>query len=92
MRDYKALLSRKASMPDQKVIQQDIKVADNWNDAYWIGQFVFEQASGEGDKLIMDAYEKAFSLGLNIQTNRECFLTATQQIAKIGRASCRERV
>ena len=83
MQDYKGLLNRKAKMPDIKIIQQDIFAADNWDDAYWIGKYVYEQASGEADKLIMDAYEKAFSLGLSIRVNRECFLTATQQIARI---------
>ena len=83
MLDYKVLLKRKAKMPDVKTIQKDIKAADNWDDAYWIGRYVYEQASGEADKLIMDAYEKAFDLGLNIRVNRTCFLTATQQIARI---------
>lgn len=83
MQDYKGLLNQKAKMPDIKIIQQDIFAADNWDDAYWIGKYVYEQASGEADKLIMDAYEKAFSLGLSIRVNRECFLTATQQIARI---------
>lgn len=81
--NYKELLRKNESLPDLVVIQNDITSADNWDDAYWIGKFVFEQASGEADKLIMDAYEKAFALGLNIRVNRECFLTATQQIAKI---------
>lgn len=70
-------------MPDTNIIQQDIEAADNWDDAYWIGKFVYEQATGEADKLIMVAYEKAFGLGLNIRVNREYFLTATQQIARI---------
>ena len=83
MRDYKALLNQKAAMPELNIIQQDIAASDNWDDAYWIGKYVYEQASGEADKLIMDAYEKAFGLGLNIRVNRECFLTATQQIARI---------
>ena len=83
MLDYKVLLKRKAKMPDVKTIQKDIKAADNWDDAYWIGRYVYEQASGEADKLIMDAYEKAFGLGLNIRVNRTFFLTATQQIARI---------
>ena len=83
MRDYKLLLHQKAIMPDVNSIQRDIIAADKWNDAYWIGRYVYEQASGEADKLIMDAYEKSFSLGLNIRTNRTRFLTATQQIARI---------
>ena len=83
MRNYKVLLKQKAKMPNVKSIQQDIVAADNWNDAYWIGRYVYDQASGEADKLIMDAYEKAFGLGLNIRVNRDCFLTATQQIARI---------
>lgn len=83
MRNYRVLLQQKAEMPDAKIIEQDIVSADNWTDAYWIGKFVFEQASGEADKLIMDAYEKAFSMGLNIRVNREYFLTATHQIARI---------
>ncbi len=83
MRDYEVLLKQKAKMPDVTIIQQDIESADNWDDAYWIGKFVYEQASGDADKLIMDAYEKAFSLGLNIRVNRDCFLVATQQIARI---------
>lgn len=83
MRDYRVLLEQKAKMPDVTAIQQDIESTDNWVDAYWIGMFVYEQASGEADKLVMDAYEKAFSLGLNIRTNQNRFLRATQQIARI---------
>lgn len=83
MRDYKVLLEQKTEMPDVDVIQQDIDSSTNWDDAYWIGRFVYEQASGEADKLIMDAYERAFNLGLNIRVNRDCFLAATQQIARI---------
>lgn len=83
MHDYEVLFEQKAEMLDVEIIQQDIGSAVNWDDAYWIGRFVYEQASGEADKLIMDAYEKAFSLGLNIRVNREYFLTATQQIARI---------
>ena len=83
MRNYKVLLKQKAKMPNVKSIQQDIVAADNWDDAYWIGRYVYDQASGEADKLIMDAYEKAFGLGLNIRVNKDCFLTATQQIARI---------
>lgn len=83
MRDYKALSKLKAKMPDANTIQQDIAAADSWDDAYWIGTYVYEHASGEADKLIMDAYEKSFNLGLNIRVNRDCFLTATQQIARI---------
>lgn len=83
MRNYEAMLEQKAVMPDASTILNDLKKAETWESAYWIGRFVFEQASGEADRLIMDAYEKAFDLGLNIRVNRECFLTATQQIAKI---------
>lgn len=81
--NYKELSRKKAKLPEIVVIQNDINAADNWDEAYWIGKYVFDQASGEADKLIMNAYEKAFSLGLNIRVDRECFLTATQQIAKI---------
>lgn len=56
-------MQKKASLPEVAVIQNDITVADNWGEAYWIGKYVFEQASGEADKLIMNAYEKAFKLG-----------------------------
>ena len=83
MRNYKVLLKQKAKLLNVKSIQQDIVAAENWDDAYWIGRYVYDQASGEADKLIMDAYEKAFGLGLNIRVNRDCFLTATQQIARI---------
>ncbi len=83
MRDYEALLKQKADMLDVKIIQHDIQLVDNWLDAYWIGRFVYEQASGEADKLIIEAYEKAFTSGLNIRTNRELFLTVTQQLARI---------
>ena len=83
MRNYASLLEQKAALLDVETMQQDIESAENWDDAYWIGRFVYEQASGEADKLIMDAYEKAFELGLNIRVNRECFLAATQQIARI---------
>lgn len=70
-------------MPDVDIIKQDIETAEVWDDAYWIGSFMYEQALGEADKLSMDAYEKAFALGLNIRVNRECFLTASQRIARI---------
>ena len=83
MQNYKDLLKQKAKMPDGSIIQQDIEACENWDDAYWIGRYLFEQGSGESNKQVMDAYEKAFSLGLNIRVNRECFLTATQQIARI---------
>lgn len=86
MRDYEVLTIQKAKMPDMldiSIMQQEIEAANNWKDAYWIGKSLYEQASGDADKLIMDAYEKAFELGLNIRVNRECFLTATQQIARI---------
>lgn len=76
-------------MPDVKIVQHDIEAADNWQDAYLIGEFVNEQASGEADKLIMDAYEKAFGLGLNIRVNRDRFLKATKQIARIYFQFCR---
>lgn len=77
------MLEQKAKMPDAITLQKDIETAEAWESAYWIGRFVFEQASGEADKLIMYAYEKAFNLGLNVRSNREKFLIATQQIAKI---------
>lgn len=83
MRNYKVFFKQKAQMPDGKKIQQDIEACENWDDAYWIGRYLYEQGSGESNKQVMDAYEKAFSLGLNIRVNRECFLTATQQIARI---------
>jgi len=83
MQNYRDLLRQKTKLPDGKIIQKDIESCENWDDAFWIGRCLFEQGSGESNKLIMDAYEKAFSLGLNIRVNREYFLTATQQIAKI---------
>ena len=83
MQNYKDLLKQKAKIPDGRIIQQDIEACENWDDGYWIGRYLFEQGSGESNKQVMDAYEKAFSLGLNIRVNRECFLTATQQIARI---------
>lgn len=83
MRDYEVMLKRKAQMPDVSLVKQDIDEAASWAEAYHIGQFVNEQTSGDADKLVMDAYEKAFSLGLNIRTDRRCFLIATQQIARI---------
>ena len=83
MHDYWTLLNQNAQMPDVRIIQQDIEAADQWDDVYWIGRYVYEQASGEADRLIMSAYEKAFVLGLNIHVNREHFLTATQQIARV---------
>lgn len=83
MRDYGLMLSQKAEMIDPEEIARDIQEVDNWVDAYHIGQFICEQGGGEEDKLAMDAYEKAFSKGLTVHANRESFLLATQQSAKI---------
>ena len=83
MPGYKSQQNKKINMPDPVALQCDIDSADKWEDAYRIGKCTYEQADSETDKLVMDAYEKAFELGLNIRTDRECFLTATQQIAKI---------
>ena len=83
MLDYKVLLKRKAKMPDVKTIQKDIKAADNWDDAYWIGRYVYEQASGEADKLIMDAYEKAFSLVSKILSS--CSSSISSSLKSSGR-------
>jgi len=83
MRNYKRLLQRNENFPTLESIQRDIEEVDKWEDAYWIGQFVFGQASGKADKLIMDAYEKAFRLGLNIRVDKKCFLSATFQLVRI---------
>lgn len=83
MRDYGELVDRKEKMPEAAIAESNIENVKNWKEAYYIGQFVYEQDSDDAYKTAMDAYEKAFDLGLNINTNRECFLTATQQIARI---------
>ena len=83
MYDYQTILKRKTGIPDETEIRKDIESADSWEDAYWIGRCVYAQGAGESDKLVMDACEKAFESGLNIRVNKECFLTATQQIARI---------
>ena len=82
MRDYGLMLSQKAEMINPEEIARDIQEVDNWVDAYHIGQFICEQGGGEENRLMMDAYEKAFDLGLTVHTNRDCFLLATQQSAK----------
>lgn len=81
--DYKAMLKNGEHMLEVASIKSDIDSASDWEEVYWIGRFLFDNNSGVADKLIMDAYEKAFSLGLNIRVNKDFFLEATQQIAKI---------
>lgn len=76
-------------MRSVEAIQQEIERADNWKESYKIGSTLFDQAAGEADKFVIDAYEKAFSLGLNIRTDRERFLTATQRLAKIYFEFCK---
>ncbi len=80
---YEALIKNNEALPSEEIIAVDIAKASSWEDAYWIGKAIFDSDSSALDKLIMDAYEKAFMLGLNIRTNRECFLNATRQIAVI---------
>lgn len=81
-RNYKDLLNVGTTISDISVIEKDIESAGTWDDAYWIGQYLYGQSSGNTDKMIITAYEKSFELGLNIKENRDCFLSATQQIAK----------
>ncbi len=83
MRNYKDLWHTQAEAPNISTIKREILAVTDWEDAYWLGSFLYEKAAGEADKLIMDAYEKAFQLGLNINTNREYYLNAAQKIAKI---------
>lgn len=83
MRDYKQMLRQNADVPELSLVEDDINNADIWQSAYWIGSFLFNQDSGEADRLILKAYEKSFRLGLNVRTDLDCFLKATQQLAII---------
>lgn len=83
MIDYKELQKQNKLMPDVTVLQHDIQEAATWDQSYMIGQYIYDQGTGEHDRLIMEAFEKAFGLGLNIRVDRKRFLNATQEIAKI---------
>lgn len=83
MRKYELMFEQKAELPGIDTLQEDIANARDWEDAFWIGKFIYSHDSSEADKLIIKAYERAFNLGLNVYSNRECFLTATQQSARM---------
>lgn len=70
-------------MLDEALMQQRIDAAANWTEVYQIGCDIYDQAPGEGDALIMHAYERAMTLGLNVQSAQEEYLTATQRLARI---------
>ncbi len=83
MNDYRAIMQKNGNIPSQEILEADIANAEYWEDVYWLGRLIFDRGAGSSDKLIMDAYEKAFRLGLNIRVNREYFLQAVKQIAII---------
>lgn len=70
-------------MSGEALVQQQIDAARNWNEAYQIGCEIYDTAAGEGDAMIMHAYERAISLGLNVQSAREEYLVAAQRLARI---------
>ena len=83
MNDYRAIFQKNENIPSQETLEADIANAEYWEDVYWLGRLIFDRDAGSYDKLIMDAYEKAFRLGLNIRVNREYYLQAVKQIAII---------
>ena len=63
--------------------EQNIEAASSWEEAFEIGKCLYALKSPEYGRLIAAAYEKAFSLGLNINSDRNCFIEATQEIAYV---------
>lgn len=60
-----------------------LKEVETWEDAYRLGIDLYSRSEGVFDRVIIDAFEKAFIMGLNVQRNRECFLEATKIVAKL---------
>lgn len=83
MENLKKLVEEAFEADNKEIVRDKIENCTSWHDAYDIGECLVEHSESSWDRLAVDALEFAFLLGLNIKSNRECFLEATRDAAKL---------
>ncbi len=68
---------------DDSKIQSDLENTQDWEVAYWIGKCFSEKMDNASDKAVLTAFQKAFHLGLNRNSNFEAFMDATKTMAQL---------
>ena len=66
-----------------QAMQYDLDNAQDWEVAYWIGKCLSEKMENVPDKVIFAAFQKAFLLGLNRNSDFEAFMDATKIMAQL---------
>ena len=68
---------------NQQKVKEILENTNQWNDAYEVGMTLLEHSESHWDRIVVEALERSFFFGLNVISNRECFLNATKEIAKL---------
>lgn len=68
---------------DINKMQSDLNNTQDWEVAYWIGKCFSEKIQNSSDKAILEAFKKAFRIGLNRNNDFEAFMDATKIMAQL---------
>jgi len=77
------MYEKKASIEPLLKIKINPTSFTDWEEAYWFAKCLYAQEDYSLDRKVLDAFDVAFYKGLNIESDRDKFLEATQITAKL---------
>ncbi len=81
MNAYQKLLENKDSIESLLSVKIDPTSFESWEDAYWFTKCIYSVDDPAYDQKVINGFDIAFYLGLNIEVDRDKFLEATRVTA-----------
>lgn len=80
---YERKYKNESTELDISIMLSDLESTQDWEEAYWIGKCFSERVSNASDKAVIEAFQKAFRIGLNRNSDLEAFMDATKIMARL---------
>lgn len=83
MNVYEKKYKNKDAELDINVMLSVLEKTRDWEEAYWVGKCLSERTTNVSGKVLITAFEKAFHMGLNRNSDLEAFMDATKIMARL---------
>ena len=83
MSTYHDMYEKKSPIDSLLTVKINPTSFTDWEDAYWFAKCIYAVDDPANDKKVIDGFDIAFYMGLNIEADREKYLDATRITAKL---------